>query len=507
MRDRTGRGIAPFDLWRSSMMANAARDPLWRAVLAAEIARTPSRRAEIEQKCMRCHAPMATPRGEQTTPAAVAILDDPKDSRHALARDGVSCTVCHRITAAGLGEARTFSGQFEISTDRAIFGPHAELFEHPMQRHTGFTPQPGAQIRKSALCGSCHTLDTSTLTADGKPTGTVFPEQSPYLEWRNSVFSDEGPEPGPAAKSCQDCHVPTTDADGETIRTAIAHNPGGRDWPFLGARAPFGRHVFVGGNTLIPEILRDNAEALGVDAPAAAFDRTIALAKQQLREKTARIAIEEVRRDAGALSFAVRVENLTGHKFPSAYPSRRAWLRVRVRAAGQRVVFESGGFDRSGTIVGHTGRPEVGERAGSTLQPHHQVITRPGQVQIYEAVLGDEAGAVTFTLMRAARHLKDNRLLPAGWRTDGPHADRTRPVGVDRDPDFMGGKDRVLYRIGDVPAGTLSVEVWLVYQTLGARFADELFQVDAPEVKRFRSFWAKATRTPVLVDQATHEVR
>ena len=60
MRDETGESVAPFDLWRASMMANSARDPIWRAMVSTEVAATPSRKAEIGAKCTRCHAPMAS---------------------------------------------------------------------------------------------------------------------------------------------------------------------------------------------------------------------------------------------------------------------------------------------------------------------------------------------------------------------------------------------------------------------------------------------------------------
>ena len=38
---------------------------------------------------------------------------------------------------------------------------------------------------------------------------------------------------------------------------------------------------------------------------------------------------------------------------------------------------------------------------------------------------------------------KDNRLLPEGWRRDGPHAAQTMPVGIGNDFDFTGGGDTV----------------------------------------------------------------
>ena len=41
------------------MMANATRDPYWRAKVASELHRNPSVSDEINDKCSRCHAPMA----------------------------------------------------------------------------------------------------------------------------------------------------------------------------------------------------------------------------------------------------------------------------------------------------------------------------------------------------------------------------------------------------------------------------------------------------------------
>lgn len=45
----------------------------------------------------------------------------------------------------------------------------------------------------------------------------------------------------------------------------------------------------------------------------------------------------------------------------------------------------------------------------------------PDQVRIYEPIMGHSDSAVTYTLLRAAKYLKDNRLLPPGFvKQDAP---------------------------------------------------------------------------------------
>ena len=419
MRDPQGRGIAPFDLWRSTMMANAARDPFWRAVVAAEVAATPSQRIAIEAKCSRCHLPMAGVEAGQLPPghASFTALLDCDCSRSRLARDGVSCTVCHRIQAEGLGTDASFSGGFRTEAEAIAYGPHADLFSFPMVRHSGFQPRLGEHVRDAALCGSCHTLETTTRDADGRPTGDELMEQSPYLEWRNSAYSTESEAPNRHARSCQSCHVPTRDEDGNAIRTRIAHNPGGRDWPPIDGRSPFGRHLFVGGNTLVPAMLRDHRAALGVAAPTAAFDATIAQARDQLEARSARIAITNTARHGDALQITVAVKNLAGHKLPTGFPSRRAWIRLVAKNGAGEVVFRSGAFDDRGRLLDGQGGVHAAELAGGPVLPHYREIDDGSEVQVFESVMADTKQRPTFRLLRGAGYAKDNRLLPRGWQS------------------------------------------------------------------------------------------
>jgi hypothetical protein len=162
MRDSEGSTIAPFDLWQGTMMANAARDPLWRAFVAIETDTFGSRRVEIENKCMRCHTPMASHQalvyGETLR---ISVLDE-KVPTHLgnLAKDGVSCSLCHQITPEGFGKEESFTGHFKLGLKEQAFGPHSDPRTEPMRTFTGLTPTHATHMTESALCATCHTLYT-----------------------------------------------------------------------------------------------------------------------------------------------------------------------------------------------------------------------------------------------------------------------------------------------------------------------------------------------------------
>lgn len=478
MHSRTGDDVSPYALWQGTMMANAFRDPYFRAQLAKE---TAAAGEAVQELCLRCHAPMAHHEAVLAGGKAPRLADVADDL---VAADGVSCTVCHLIDGKNLGTDDSFSGRPTFDDERRIFGPFADVAIGPMRNMVRYTPTQGAHVRKAALCGSCHTLFTEHQ-------GTPFPEQTPYLEWRNSDFTDEG-GPNDEALTCQQCHMPETGA------TRIARNPMGFDFA-IPARDGYRAHAFVGGNAFVLDMLRKHREDLGVTAEPEALSRMAVATRRQLAESTARLRISAIERGGGVATFAVEVENLTGHKFPTGYPSRRAWLHVEVDAGG-RAVFTSGEPDEQGRIRG-----VADERA----LPHHAVVERPDQVVIYELVALDPDGAPTTLLTRMVKKAKDNRLLPRGWRADGPHAQDTAPVGIDGDADFAGGKDTVQFRVplAADARGPLRVVARLHYQTVPPAWADALRDVDADEARRFVAMYDAADRTPEVVATAVRVAR
>jgi hypothetical protein len=420
-----------------------------------------------------------------------------------LAADGVSCTVCHQLSADQLGADATFSGQFEIGTRKEIYGPHARPFMMPMFRHTGYTPTEGQHIRDSELCASCHTLFTHALAPDGSETGHTLLEQGPYVEWQNSQFNAAAGDSDEHAASCQDCHVPTTDEDGQPIKTRIARNPHGWDFPPVQPRSPFGRHVFVGGNTLLPSMLRSQHADKDAQDIVGHFDRTIAANRDLLRQQTARIQIANASFQDDQLQVDVSVQNQAGHKLPTAYPSRRVWIRFQVKDADGQVVFASGQFDDRGRILDGEQRVLSSELVGGPIVPHYGTIESSDQVQVYEAIMQDANGQATFSLLRGATYYKDNRLLPRGWKQDHRRGPLTAPVAIDDDQDFLAGTDVTTFVIRRLEGrAPFQIEASLHYQVLGARYAAELLACDVPEMKEFAKLYATADARPELLDRA-----
>lgn len=59
LTDEAGNDVSNDAQWRSTMMANAAKDPLWQAKISSEVDRNPHVQDVIEEKCSRCHMGMA----------------------------------------------------------------------------------------------------------------------------------------------------------------------------------------------------------------------------------------------------------------------------------------------------------------------------------------------------------------------------------------------------------------------------------------------------------------
>jgi hypothetical protein len=479
-----GSDISIGTTWRSTMMANSARDPYWHAAVRREVTDHPSAQAEIENECSTCHMPMAhfvaTTEGELTGVFAniAAMHADPAGNlaaMHAdpagnLAADGVSCTVCHQIRPDNFGTESSFVGGFVIDTEtpaeeRSIYGPHEVDAGRRRVMHsaTGFAPQTADYLKQSELCATCHTLYTHALDDQGQDVGRL-PEQMPYLEWLESDYRN--------SQSCQDCHMPALTKD--TPISSVLGQP----------RPAFSQHVFRGGNSFVLTLLSKYRDELGVKALPVEIDASVRRTKDYLKTLTAGLEITSARRSGDDVVFDVSVTSKSGHKLPTAYPARRVWLHVTVSDSAGNVLFESGALRPDGSIVGNANDDDARD-----FEPHYDEITRDDQVQIYEAIMVDWQNRVTTGLIYGVGYVKDNRLLPAGFDKQIAADDVAVSGAALTDDDFLAGGDHLRYRLPIPSRSDLKVRAELVFQSIGYRWAENLSDYPTEETERFVRYY------------------
>ena len=486
----TGEDISIGVNWRTSMMANAGRDPYWMAGVRRELIDHPEAAAHIQDECTICHMPMMRYEAKLAGGEGEAFAHLPPDlSKPAdkLADDGVSCSVCHQITDQNLGTRDSFVGGFKIDErttvpgERHVYGPFEIDKGHTtvMRTSSDFRPAEGKHIRASELCATCHTLLTQALDARGAVVGEL-PEQVPYQEWLHSDYK--------TTRSCQSCHMPVVNED--VAASSV----------FGELRSGVSRHTFLGGNFFMQRLLGKFRNDLSVPVPPQEMDNAANRTIAHLQSETARVAVRSVDVRDGRLTTAIAVENLGGHKLPTAYPSRRAWLHVTVRDRDARVVFESGALNRDGSIKGNDNDADA-----ARFEPHYGEITQPDQVQIYESVMVGADGVVTTGLLTALRYVKDNRLLPRGFDKRSADKDVAVHGEAEQDADFTGGGDEVRYvaALGNAP-GPFTVEAELWFQPIAYRWAMNLKKYDAMEPKRFVGYYEQTAQgSAVTLARAT----
>jgi len=484
LKTATGEDVSIGKEWRGSLMANASRDPYWQGSVRREALDHPEVSGVIQNDCGSCHMPLQHLRDKADGHETEVFKYLPMKAElgpDSAPEDGVSCAVCHQVEPTGLGTPATYNGNFAVAPltehPRAAFGPFAANSDRANQTHvvtTGYSIRPSSHMGDAGLCGSCHTLTTIARGPGGKELGKL-PEQMVYVEWLHSDYNGK--------QTCQQCHMPV--AAGQVALASLMSSP--RD----GLR----RHTFTGANFLIEVMLDAHRDELGVtahsDELAAAVERTT----QFLQSQSARVTLNTARVSGEELTFAVKVENLTGHKLPTSFPSRRAWLHVTVIAADGQVVFESGKLNPDGSIAGNANDTDP-----RRYSPHYTKITKADEVQIFEPILGDVDGHVTTGLLSAVQYLKDNRILPKGFDKNSAPAEIAVHGEASTDAGFIAGSSTTTYTINAGAAkGPFHIAAELVYQPIGFRWAHNLEPYKEAEPERFVDYYNQAAAHSALV--------
>jgi hypothetical protein len=542
----TGINISPYGEWRWSPMGLAGRDPVFYAQVESELAyiatvKDPAARqnfdAFVKNTCFHCHGVMGQRTFEKEYPNATfdpVVVTERDNPYGGLARDGISCSACHRIQA-DYGSLADFlnkgtTGNFNVIPPGEVQGPFADdhVIQFPMDNGLGFKPKYNEYTMSSRLCGSCHVINLPVV--DHPPVKPVGPqteydvEQNTYTEWLNSQFENEFQKDNPKAKTCQDCHMKDSyvsaafNLNVTPLPTKIAVIEDDQ-YPAAEHRAPldkitvtyrstgYRRHELVGLNGFMLKFFdyymtedpldksyynyilgvrqADYMSGLTNDLPNA-----IGNIVEQAQTSTAKLDVKTVGFANGTLTADVTVQNETGHRMPSGVGFRRAFLQFTVsnKSTG-KVLWQSGVTDDRGVILGANGKPlpseffDINSNGKQQYQEHHDVkhpVTSLDEVQIYEELIQDADHQFTTSFIRRDHHVKDNRLLPVGWRENAPipqpFLKDTYPVGrAWDDPVYHNGLGQSIVRYqaklsAGVNASDVQIDVALYYQSLPPYF-------------------------------------
>lgn len=475
--------LSPYGEWRASPMGLAGRDPIFFSQLQSETNNLPELSQCIQNTCLHCHGvmgqrqqaidtqgqggetceelfaippPEGVPFGKPFALEQVTQFQDGYgvDSKYgALARDGISCAVCHHVSDDELGEEASFTGNFVTGPADEVYGPFSDdtIVTKPMQHALGVTPKFAEQIKGSDMCGSCHNILLPIFNNDGTPHKFEFDgqtlsatyEQTTHLEWFNSDFAKPG-----TFESCQDCHMRQTykghplkqenlAGKEEFFRIAniedssfapTTHRLADEDIT-LTPRPGYRRHQLHGLNVFLNEMFQQFPVILGVRQidymTGSGVQPPLITGRESMLEmaehETAKVTVQSLKKVGdNQLHADLLVTNKVGHYLPSGVGFRRVFLEVLAQDKNDNILWASGRTNELGAILNGTTddvlpSEQPVKNPTAPFQPHYQTIKSGDQVQIYQELITDSSGNLSTSFLRRIKHVKDNRLRPKGF--------------------------------------------------------------------------------------------
>jgi len=462
--------LSPYGEWKASPLGQAGRDPIFFAQVQSEtnffhsyLAGLPEPAACIETTCLHCHGVMGqrqyqidTEGGDQegckslfgiAPPSGVpigmpllasAVTEWPGSSPNtdqiygSLARDGISCTVCHHIVDTAFNSEAGYTGNFVTGPADQLYGPYQNIVQKPMGNALGIGPLYGKQTQDAQLCGTCHNILLPVVNNQGVLRDFSY-EQTTHLEWTNSIYSKEGD----SYVSCQGCHMPKSFHD-KAVKTKIA-NIETPDFPPTSNRLPddeitlternsYSRHPLHGLNVFLNEMFQESPLILGrrqIDfMTGIATKQSLTTARNSFlnmaRNQTATVDILTLEKTAeGKLKAVLKVTNKAGHYLPSGVGFRRVFIEFLVRDAEENILWASGRTNSVGAIIEGVNGPVLPSEQAienpALFQPHYQVVDSQDKAQIYQELIKDSDGNLTSSFLRRWTTVKNNRLRPKGF--------------------------------------------------------------------------------------------
>jgi hypothetical protein len=472
---------SPFDTWEGSLMAQAGRDPLF----FAQMTTANQDVQDVGYFCMRCHVPMSFVTGHAYATNG-SLLDDTD-------RDGVTCHFCHSmvdpIYKPGVSPIEDMAVLSKLKKLPQHYGNAMFVLDQNGLRRGPYTnaSQSHATIyspfhESGSLCGTCH--DVGNVAVSRQPDGTYaynqlgkkvldedlhaqFPLERTYTEWKLSEFAKNGVDMGglfggtgdPVVSSCQDCHMPKTEAQGCLIGPL---------------RDDLARHDFAGASAWVLEIIGvDGKNDPNVNQAA------LAIGRQKATEMVQKAAALRLNVKQGKLG--IRVINQTGHKLPTGHiEGRRVFLNIKFFDAQGQIVREHGHYDSATAHLDEASTVVYEMKVGLSAQA--------------AASTGLPSGVTTHMAL-ADTIEKDNRIPPRGFSNQAFEAAGAPVVGaVYADGHFW---DDVLF---DIPLGAVRAKATVYYQTVTAHYIEALRDANYTDDwgKTLHRLWVATNRCPPI---------
>jgi hypothetical protein len=389
-----------FKQWSGSMHSKAFYDPLWRKATKLFFKEALSKDEIIEMKaCVKCHTPLGFRSYSISSPG------DDYDKLAQLPAQGIFCNWCHNINEVKhIGDAgyevAPGGGEEDPST---MLGPRKDAT-------SDFHPTKYSELHtKSEFCGLCHNVSH---------TANKLPIEQTYNEWKNSPYNTGNPE---TTVNCQDCHMRQRPGIPATGKTERPDNPGqaADNGPH---RDHIWTHYFVGANTLVTKLFKNNLHALMAEERLKnAADLELKKSSFYSKNGNSRLMVKVI--NSGA-----------GHYLPTGITEvRQMWLDIKITDAGGNTIFRSGSLDNNGNI--------------------------DESAVVYYTQLGNAKGEPVVNVALADRILYDHRVPPKGYLIE-----------------------KYAFQIPSDAVSPLTVEAILKYRSASQSLAKELLGESAPKI-------------------------
>lgn len=309
-----------YQEWNGSLHSMAFTDPVYQGELNKAVKAVGH---EISRQCEGCHSPAGVVTGEIKGPGVSGLS--------AVARAGVSCDICHSISALNHDKTPTKdpeNGSFVIRPgedrkDGAVLVKHGPRLPEDgcgdgfhECRQTEFHAQ-------SDLCASCHQVYHYEKH---------FPIEATYNEWKYSPYAQKDIH-------CQDCHMVGTETFLKVADTLV--KPERKDY----------RHYFNGANYLLYFLGAQAAEKAGDKEQAKRMMAQYEMAVKRL-QNSAELEIEPVYRQGALAEVRVRVKNVrAGHNLPTSLSNiRQMWLEVIAKDETGKILLSTGTIGADGAL-------------------------------------------------------------------------------------------------------------------------------------------------------------